>query len=512
MGLLGPSGSSEQRSSREIPAQGKSVNESTRMDPRNKYAANAADYDHLAPIHDTFTTQTALNPDRYPEQYKQLLAYPKGFPMVVPYYHRQDPAIDHRSMVVDISVDEDAIHGDLTKINNLEMKLEESLQFTVQEEDNSTQLTGSAIMYPGLEPFVGDIFFMEVDNRQQLVFMVNVVEPTTYRQERYYKVKFSSFTQLTASLLERIEAAVTSTCYFERRKYFGESQLTFLSFQSWKNLKELEKYRKSIAQDLVNFFFDADAESFFRSDGIYDPYVTEFLRSKLTVKDNGVHPLQLLVPLENFHRSIWYKFILAENCENLEDVWQFCNIKYKDPKIFVSSFNSLIDRNYVELAPSGGIMYPDIQGAGTGMITGSGASGAAMDCGCVSHDPRYPRLIHDTCEHHGHFPDRWEGYDQFYHHYKNCPVCNPCENAGATNASGAQQYQLFTPDFYNGFVDGGTSKLERILYGYLHDRTVDVEQVLELVRPYRKLGTSVLAFYSLTIYLELVDAAIVAIH
>jgi hypothetical protein len=345
MALIARSGSLEQPSAQGVP-----VSEAPWVDPRNKYAANAENYDKLAHIEDTFTTQSSVNPVRYPETYKMLLAYPKGFLMVVPYYHRNTPNQDIRSFMARFSFeDEDIIHEDFTKIMNLEMRLTDSIQFQQLEEDKSVSLTGTAVTYPGLEPYEGDLFILEVDNKQQVVMIVNKVDPTTFRQERYYQVQFTAYMQLSKILYERIEMMVRDTCYFERKKYFGESELTFLSEKSWFILKELEAYRRKISQDIISFFYNKDRESFFRVDGVYDPYLTEFLRHKLTVRDNRVHPLQLLVPLQNFEYSIWFKLLDAENCESLADVWKYAIPRYKDPRYFTSDFNALVGKYYLEL-------------------------------------------------------------------------------------------------------------------------------------------------------------------
>lgn len=458
----------------------------------------------MAPIKDTFTTVSSVNPVRYPDVYKMLLAYPKGYPMVVPYYHRQDPSIDMRSFVVSISMDEDKIHEDLTKIHNLEMKLEEPLSFQMQEEDKSTQLNGSAIMYPGLEPFEGDIFFMEVDNKQSVCMIVNQVEPTTFRQERYYRIRFSAYSQLTKQLLDRIESVVTEEVHFERRKYFGESQMTFLSTDSYKQLKELEHYRKCLTQDLINFFFNRDSEAFWRPDEVYDPYLSEYLRNKLTVQRDRVRPRQLLVPLQNFHKTIWYKFVLAENCSDLSDVARYGLKMYKDPKLFTSDYNSLTGHYYIEVSDTNtGTLYPCV-GAGatsTGVVNAMNGG-----CSCSPKDRRYPHLLKDACADRAHHPDRKLGYS-----YHECPICSANDGCGATDDENS--WTLFSESFYTGRLDSGADPLEEMIFRYLtENKKVNIEKLLEMVRVYRKLGRTTLALYRMSLYLELVDAAILSIR
>lgn len=412
-----------------------------------------------------------------------LLAYPKGFPLRTTYFHRLHPNIDNRSLIVSIDMTEDLIHEDLLMIKNLEMVLESSLQHENMTDDKTTRLTGTAIMYPGLEPYEGDLFYLDVGNSNFILFVIQGIVPTTYRQERYYRVSFTSTNTLDKVTFDRIQAAVTETCYFEKKKYFGESELTFLSTESYEQLKTLEHYRKAIGQDIVNFFFDRDNGSFFRPDGVYDPYVAEFLRSKLSVLENRVRACQLVVPFLDFHKSIWYKFIDAENKNDLSDLYFKAQINRLTPQYYAVSFNGLTGKYYLTL---------------TGETDGNHISGnIARNGGC--NEPNTPTLINDrkiirndhTWQHQGYVPHQWES--------------NQCSN-DPTNGT-----YIFSERFYRNDIDSGSDALEIIVHDYLTKNLVNIQGIIDMVSRYRKLGRDLIAFYRFTIYLELIDAAIIAV-
>lgn len=452
----------------------------------------------MAHVEDSFTTATAINPQRYPEIYKMLLAYPKGRAMVVPYYHRMQPDVDLRTTVVDVAWEEDPIHADLTKIHNLEMRLEDNLTFQIKEEDRSTEITGTAIMYPGMEPFVGDLFILELDNHQSTLMILTQVDVTTFRQERYYRVQFMAFSQLHKKLYERLEMRVKENCHFVKKKYFGESELTFLSDESFTNLRELEHYRKAIAQDIVNFFFVKDSQSFFRPDGIYDPYVTEFLRGKITVSEQKVRPLQLLVPFLNYNRSIWYKLTLAENTNDFGDLLSHALVVYKDPRHFTVDTNPLTGRYYLYLSEAAkDLSYPN---------SAVGTVGGAVSANSIK-DVRYPHLINDTCAVKSHHPDRRMGYE---FHYPECPICSS-DGSGAKTEDGQAPIEYISAAFYAGVGIPDADTIEAILNVYMRTGKIDVYQILKLVKNYRRLGRTVDAYYRMAFYLEFLDAAIIAI-
>lgn len=412
-----------------------------------------------------------------------LLAYPKGFPLKTTYFHRLHPNIDNRSFIVSIDMTEDLIHEDLLMIKNLEMVLESSLQYELLQEDKTAQLTGTAIMYPGLEPYEGDMFYLEVGNNNFVLFIIQGIVPTTYRQERYYRVSFTAYNTLDKATFERVQSAVTETCYFEKKKYFGESELTFLSTESYEQLKTLDHFRKAIGQDIVNFFYDRDNASFFRPDGVYDPYIVEFLRSKLSVLENKVRACQLVVPLRDLYRTIWYKFLDAENRHDFTDLWRYVFKLNNIPQYYSVSFNGLTGKDYLVIVQNQG-------DAGGISNTGNGYGG----CGC----PRKPTLIRDltirndhTWQHQGIEDYKWKS---------NCPSNDPTEDT-----------YIFSASFYDGHIDSASDPLEEMVFDYLTKNLINIKKVIDLVSKYRKLGRDVNAYYRLPIYLELIDAARIAV-
>lgn len=419
-----------------------------------------------------------------------LLAYPKGYPLKTTYFHRLHPNVDQRSFIVTVAMSEDTIHEDLLMIQNLEMVLESSINHELLSEDKTTQLTGSAIMYPGLEPYEGDMFYLEVGNNNFVMFTVQSVTPTTYRQERFYRIAFLAHSTLSERLYSRIQSAVTEKCYFEKKKYFGESELTFLSTESYEQLKTLEHYRKSIAQDVVNYFFVRDAGSFFRPDGIYDPYVTEFLRTKLSVLENRVRACQLVVPMLDFHRSIWYKFIDAENRSDFTDLFYKTIQVVKPVEYYSINFNGLTKKPYLQLVGKDGEVDQSFK---TGIDIGK--------YGAKNKGHTHPDLIRDyhVCrsdhEWHHHGPDNfeWSSNNKSDH-----------DPAGDT--------YIFSERFYLGMCDSGLDDIESIVHDYLVKNLVHTKKIIDITSRYRKLGRGVLAYYRLPLYLELIDAAIVAVR
>lgn len=456
--------------------------ETVKLDPNNNCSATDADIDRLHDIEDSFTTLSSVNPDRYPQEYKMLLAYPKGFAMKVSYFHRNSSDIDIRSFATDISIYADDIHVDFTKVVGLEMKLEEPLSYNTQEQDNTVQLTGVGIMYPGFEPYEGDIFLLEADNRNVYLFHIDSITPTTYRQERYYRVTFNAYNIVNEELYHKLNSWVTEVCYFDKRKYFGESEYTFLSKDSYNQLTTLRGLRKAITQEFVNTYFSETDDTFLRPDGVYDPYCVEYLRKKLSVADYSVRPKQIFTRLKNYYKSIWFKFVDAENVD-ISDLTPTFKILKHIPYMYDSDLNSLSLKYYISLEE---MTQEDINYY------------KAHANELYTSDDRYASKV--TPLH--------------YHCSVDCCLCHSGGSDTTTDDEDAllhAPYYIFSDAFYKGY-QGDMSELEVMIYKYFNDSdNLNIPYFVDILSKYRKIKPSVTGFYTWALYLEFVDMCILKI-
>jgi hypothetical protein len=332
--------------------------ETDRILPENHLAGNDNNVDKLLHIKDTFTTLSSVNPDRYNRVYKMLLAYPEGSPLIVTYFHRNEPDIDIRSIPADISDTMHTVHKDFTEIRGLEMRLLGSINHTRSDEDNTYNLDGEALMYPGLEPRYSDMFFLDIGDGNIGIFTINHIEPTTYRQGSFFKVNFNLNCFADRNSYNAIKDAVRDVVYFDKRKYFGESELTFLETDSYKLLQSLRKLRKRLTQFYVNTYYSKEYESFMRPDNIYDPYVAEFMRKKISLLEHRIRPLQLYTRLRDYHKSIWYKFIDSEASDDFSDVVGMYHVRVNRIGAYDTDINGLANGLYVKLGTDGRVKEP----------------------------------------------------------------------------------------------------------------------------------------------------------
>lgn len=346
MALIGRSGKSSATSS-QVDGPNPDLKETDRIIPNNDNAATDLDVVGLAHIQDTFTTNTAIAPERYSEAYGGLMLYVEGIPVTVTYYHTNLPPIDIRTGSADIQPMGHSVHKDFTKILHMEMKLQDNIRPDFVTEDNSFDITGEAVMYPGFEPNIGDEFLLDMGNGKIGEFKVNDKTRMSYRQGACYKISFEILNFLDDTILTRLESGVRETFIFDKRSYPGEGDWTFLTQDKFVTLTTLEKVRRDIIARYMKHFYSRDWNSFMRPDGMYDPYVCEFLKKKLEYKEIKRYPLQLFRRLEDYEYSFWSLF--TSEYPDLRFISPRCSSEYLKADALAIDHNPLVNRHYLAL-------------------------------------------------------------------------------------------------------------------------------------------------------------------
>lgn len=275
--------------------------------------------------------------------------FPEGSPIIVTYYHQNISQIDIRTAPTDISLLGHPVHKDFTKIMNFEFRLLDQLNSEFNDEDNSFHISGEALFYPGFNPYIGDIFLLDLGDNKIGEFKLNNVTPTSYRQGKYHRVVFEILTYVTAEVLQLLEEGVRDTVYFNKNVYVGEGDYVFLKHESYLQLQELKKKRKELLQFYTNEFYREEWESFVRPDEIYDPYLVEFLRRRFALKDIKVRPSQLNSRIKNYYESVWYLFTNSEYQTNLDNVQSIAYVNYFKADALATDLNALINRYQILL-------------------------------------------------------------------------------------------------------------------------------------------------------------------
>lgn len=229
---------------------------------------------------------------------------PEGRVIEVTYYSQNAPVTDtvskHSDMVTDTR---DKVHLSYTEIRNFELRLQEDIKFEYAEDTNKSELSGSALVLPGFVPRINDIFLYMVRNSKIAVFIISGIQRLAIGQETYHQVNFTMQEYLSEKKRNILKSQST-VWYFDKRKYMVGNQ-AMLTTDGYIQQKELTHIRKEIIRNYIDRFYDRSFSSFMRPDGIYDPYIVEYWNRKISVLDTNLRPLQLLISMQNFNKTIW---------------------------------------------------------------------------------------------------------------------------------------------------------------------------------------------------------------
>lgn len=260
-------------------------------------------------VKDTFINRTAIAPQTYPEIYGSLLQYSEGVPTIVEYFKRRAPFINTQTIDTSFSLERASVHFTFDLIHNLEIRVIDQIHVETDQETTETRLGGTAFVYPGFIPNVGDIFYLKLPDNQIGVFVVNLTEPMSIYRGTNYRISFHLDSSLDDQTDTKLRGCVSDELYFDKKYYFSDEAL-LLKDTSYNQLTSLIKYRKSIIARLMNKFYDVDEKSIVRADSIYDPYLIAYLQRKISLTDGHRDLCQIPNPyVDLYDNTIWATFI-----------------------------------------------------------------------------------------------------------------------------------------------------------------------------------------------------------
>ena len=293
-----------------------------------------------------FTHATAYNVDRFPDALGLTFAYGDGFPISVTYFNVENPALLGRANPTDVSTGhKHSSHVNYLKIVNFEMRLEKPLDMAYQEEEGHMTVEGEAIIYPGMKPQKGDIFYYLLNDGQWGIMAVRGVQRLSISSGTLHRITFELQEYLTPARQEYIEAQVVNTAYFDKIKFFTQ-QFTLLKHESYILLQQFTQLRKEMISYYLRTYYDQTTATILDLDGLYDPYLISYLQHKISVQDHRIRPKQLYARLYDFEYSIWYVLTRGQR-PNLDQIKSGWRKRHFQPSFWNADITSLVGRDFV---------------------------------------------------------------------------------------------------------------------------------------------------------------------
>ena len=267
-------------------------------------------------VKDTFINRTAIASETYPAIFGAMLQFTDGTPVIVEYYKKRSPFIDRQTTDTSFSNERNPILESYDLIHNFELRIKDQLNIEIDQETTETTVQGTAVVYPGINPNVGDIFLLNLPDSNVGVFVVNLTEPLSIYRGSHYQISFHLKANVTAELFNHLSAGVVDELWFDKQAYFTD-EAALLTDTSYNNLVALTRVRKAIISRLMNKFYDVNEKTIIRPDNAYDHYVVNYLMQKISVNDSRKDLTQIPNPYGyQFEHTIW-SALLKQDMSNL---------------------------------------------------------------------------------------------------------------------------------------------------------------------------------------------------
>jgi hypothetical protein len=300
-------------------------------------------------ISDPVLNKHAIDPTQYPQTSRDLIGFMKGKRAIVTYYRQlKNGGSNNRTNVADKVTSRNILNSEFQKIINLEITLQKGFEFTTNTAQASVEITGQAQFYPNMNPFIGDIFTIPTGDGRIGVCRITSVTPMTWLADHIYAVDFLVQEFAQPSNIDPIEGSVTLVSVFSKANYLGGTA-ALLSEQTYLYLTQIQSMRRNLIRFFHQMFFDRDVCSYLRPDGIYDPWVVQFITGKLSMDDVHVRPKNLLGKLgDDYLQTVWGR---------LEDRYND-SMYLLSPNMVVRSYDQDRLSVFISELHNRGIMYP----------------------------------------------------------------------------------------------------------------------------------------------------------
>lgn len=185
-----------------------------------------------------------------------LIAYAEGAPWTLDDYFGQ--VLGKHNDLKDIDVGQSKQYQQYTRISKLEIRVDQTLQSSFQQENSLTTVTGNAVIYPFITPLKGDVFVASSgDNRKSLFKIIEAPERKTWRRDSLWLIQYQLVGYIgddrNETATQMYENALEKSVYhyhFDKDRLI-EGLAPILKTEDYKFVTNLGQ----LWQDIVNYYF-----------------------------------------------------------------------------------------------------------------------------------------------------------------------------------------------------------------------------------------------------------------
>lgn len=340
---------------------------------------------------DTFINRTALSPNHHADVFGAITSYVSGSPVIVEYFKLHAAYINKATISSSFSLERSASRYSYDQIHNFEFKLVDQLEITIDPDTTETTILGTGVTYAGFRANIGDLFLFKLPDDQIGLFIVNEATPLSMYRNTNYKIQFHLYAFITDDIMAKLSDSVSEILYFDKKKFFSD-EVALLTATSYRQLSELNEFKKDILQRTFSQFYSSEEKTLMRKDSLHDPFITVFWQSITSIREysNNTPLCQISSLYNGLFRGSIFNAMLDKDMNHLDRMIQVpCHYQ---THLWDSNYSSLDKFTTVILAQTGGAKL-DSRLTVTGFDHGT--SGSSVESGAYVFSNRlYMPLVH----------------------------------------------------------------------------------------------------------------------
>lgn len=255
---------------------------------------------------DSNLNRPAIDASAYPKTALLLAGFLRGMKMRVTYYAQQrQGGSNDQTALTDYPAERDTLSTEYYRFLNMQIVLQDNLQFSFDGTKASSEINYRALFYPGKQPNTGDKMIYELGPGQLVILTVNLVEPLSPYQDTAYAISFSVQSFADSTDMAALNGSTTKTFVWTETVNYG-TPYSVLTQDSYLLLQFITAFRSELINYYFETFYDDRLNSFVRPDGAYDPTCVRFMVNKISIRDTGRRCAILYRDIDTLYaQSIW---------------------------------------------------------------------------------------------------------------------------------------------------------------------------------------------------------------
>jgi len=219
---------------------------------------------------------------------QDILTHIEGSPWTI-YYFSQVVGLDDELQPPQL--DQNGVNQQYIQIKNLEIRVDTDLSPSQNPDNNEMIVIGGAYTFPFFYPNVNDVFFADIGNGKEGLFLVTDVERKTIFNETTHHIEYTlmsdtDYTALRANLLSKVVKTYHFDKYFLQR---GKNPL--LVAEEYATITDMQRLQGVLLTQYLGEFYKEDYRCIaipVQQQLIYDPLVIRALQNLTEINQ---HPL-----------------------------------------------------------------------------------------------------------------------------------------------------------------------------------------------------------------------------